>query len=184
MGKLVQHTPLPHENMLISWPLIELQSSPKKQKNPHDQLIWGANTFQSSIYHRFSLKPGFVFFFLNTPSLWISRLLIELQSPSKNENNPHNLIIWGGDTFQSSIYHRFSLKPFFFFFFLNTPSLWTSRLLIELQSSSKSKNNPHSLLIWGGDTFQSSIYHSFALKLGCVNKICSIKKLIKPTIFL
>ena len=35
----------------------------KKQKNPHGQLIWGGNTFQSSIYHRFSLKPSFVFFF-------------------------------------------------------------------------------------------------------------------------
>ena len=61
--KGVQHTPLTHENMWISWLLIELQSSPKKQKNPHDHLIWGGNTFQSSIYHRFSLKPGFVYFF-------------------------------------------------------------------------------------------------------------------------
>merc|ERR1711872_545318 len=83
----------------------------------------------------------------------------------------------------------FLLKPFFFFlkpffFFLNTPSLWTSRLLIELQSSSKNKNNPHSLLIWGGDIFRSSIYHSFPLKPGCVNKICPIKILIKPSIFL
>merc|ERR1712240_444963 len=60
MGK---HTPLPEENMWISRLLIELQSSPKNQKNPHDQLIWGGNTFQNSIYHRFSLKPGFVFFF-------------------------------------------------------------------------------------------------------------------------
>merc|ERR1712240_694863 len=77
--------PLPHENMWISLLLIELQSSPKHQKNPHDQLIWGVNTFQSFIYHRFSLKPGFVFFFLNTPSLWISRLLIELWSSSKTK---------------------------------------------------------------------------------------------------
>ena len=126
----VQHTPLPHENMWISRLLIELQSSPKNQKNPHDQLIWGGNTFQSSIYHRFSLKPDFVFFSLNTLSLWISRLLNELQSSSKNKNNPQNLLIWGGDTFQSSIYHSFPLKP------------------------------------------------------GCVNKICSIKMLITPSIFL
>merc|ERR1711872_994901 len=60
--KGVQHTPLPHENMWISRLLIELQSSPKKQKNPHDQLIWGGNTVQSSIYQRFSLKPFFFFF--------------------------------------------------------------------------------------------------------------------------
>merc|ERR1711872_1106799 len=105
----VQPTPLPHENMWISRILIELQSSPKKQKNPHDQLIWGRNTFKSSIYHRFSLKPGFVFF-LNTPSLWMSRLLIELQSSSKNKNNPQNLFIWGEDTFQGSIYHSFPFK--------------------------------------------------------------------------
>merc|ERR1712240_840502 len=54
--------PLPHKNMLISRLLIELQSLPKNQKNPHDQLIWGGNTFQSSIYRGFSLKLGFVFF--------------------------------------------------------------------------------------------------------------------------
>merc|ERR1712240_771274 len=125
--KGVQHTPLPHENMWISRLLIELQSSPKNQKNPHDQLIWDGNTFQSSIYHRFSLKPGFVF---------------------KKKKN--------------------------------TPSLWISRLLIELRSSSKNKNNPQNLLIWGEDTFQRSIYHSFPLKPGCVNKICSIKMLITP----
>merc|ERR1711872_711080 len=107
----VKHGPLPQENMWISRLLIELQSSPKNQKNPHGQLIWGGNTFQNSIYHRFSLKPGFVFFFLNIPSLWISRLLIELQSSLKNKNNPHSLLIWGGDTFQSSIYHNFALKP-------------------------------------------------------------------------
>merc|ERR1712240_525947 len=58
--KGVQHTPLPHENMWISRLLIELQSSPKNQKNPHDQLIWGGNTFQCSIYHSFPLKPGCV----------------------------------------------------------------------------------------------------------------------------
>ena len=131
MGKTRgQIYPLPQENMWISWLLIELQSSPKNQKNPHGQLIWGGNTFQSSIYHRFSLKPGFVFKEKNTPSLWISRLLIELRSSSKNKNNPQNLLIWGGDTFQSSIYHSFPLKP------------------------------------------------------GCVNKICSIKMLITPSIFL
>ena len=30
----------------------------KKQKNPHGQLIWDRNTFQTSIYHSFSLKSG------------------------------------------------------------------------------------------------------------------------------
>merc|ERR1711915_1110151 len=89
---------IPPSRIKICWIsrlLIELQSSPKNQKNPHDQLIWGGNTFQSSIYHRFSLKPSFVFF-LNTPSLWISQLLIELQSSSKNRKNPHIRLIWGG----------------------------------------------------------------------------------------
>ena len=108
--KGVKYTTLPQENMWISRLLIELRSSSKKQKNPHDQLLWGENTFKSSIYHRFSLKPGFVFFFLNTPSLWISQLLIELRSSSKNKNNPQNLLIWGGDTFQSSIYHSSPLE--------------------------------------------------------------------------
>ena len=41
---------------------------------------------------------------------------------------------------------------------------WLSQLLIELQNSSKNQNNPHGQLIWGGDTFQSSNYHSFPLK--------------------
>ena len=30
----------------------------KRQKNPHDQYIWDGDTFQSSSYHSFSLKPG------------------------------------------------------------------------------------------------------------------------------
>merc|ERR1711954_390295 len=87
MGGSYKRYNIPSSRIKICWIsrlLIELQSSPKNQKNPHDQLIWGGNTFQSSIYHRFSLKPGFVFF-LNTPSLWIFRLLIELQSSSKNK---------------------------------------------------------------------------------------------------
>ena len=50
------------------------------------------------------------------------------------------------------------------------PSLWISRLLVELQSSSKNKKNPHGLLIGGGIKFQSSIYHSFPLKPGCIKK--------------
>merc|ERR1711954_289704 len=120
---------------------------------------------------------------LRHENMWISRLLIELQSSPKNQKNPHDHLIWGGNTFQSSTYLRFSLKPGFVFF-LNTPSLWISRLLIELQSSSKNKNNPQNLLIWGGDTFQSSIYHSFPLKLGCVNRICSTMMLMTPSIFL
>merc|ERR1711954_363935 len=116
-------------------------------------------------------------------NMWISRLLIELQSSPKKQKNPHGQLLWGGNTFQSSTYHRFSLKPGFVSK-KNTPSLWISRLLIELRSSSKNKNNPQNLLIWGGDTFQSSIYHSFPLKPGCVNKICSIKMLVTPSIFL
>ena len=79
------------------------------------------------------------------------------------------------------IFFQFSVYNLFIFFFIWE---WISRLLIELQSPSKNENNPHSLIIWGGDTFQSSIYHSFALKPGCVNKICSIEMLIKPSIFL
>ena len=66
---------------------------------------------------------------------------------------------------------------------LNFLDHFISQLLIELQSSSKNQKNPHSQFIWGGNTFQSSIYHSFPLKPGCVNKICSIKMLIKSSIF-
>ena len=42
----------------LSWLLIELQSSSKNQKNPHDQLSGVGDTFQSSKYHRFPLKCG------------------------------------------------------------------------------------------------------------------------------
>ena len=42
---------------------------------------------------------------------WVSRLLIELQSSSKNQNNPHDQLNGGLDTFQSSQYHSFPLKP-------------------------------------------------------------------------
>ena len=100
--------------------------------------------------------------------MWISRLLIELQSSPKKQNNPHGQLIWRWNTSQSSIYHRFSLKPGFVFFFLNTPSLRISRLLIELQRSSKKQKNPHGQLIWNRNTFQTSIYYSFPLKLGCI----------------
>ena len=50
---------------LVSRLLIELQSSSKNQKNPHDQLSGVGDTFQSSTYHSFPLKPGRV---KNTPS--------------------------------------------------------------------------------------------------------------------
>ena len=43
--------------------------------------------------------------------IWITRLLIELQSSSKKQKNPHGLLIGGGIKFQSSIYHSFPLKP-------------------------------------------------------------------------
>ena len=51
-------------------------------------------------------------------------------------------------------------------------SIWelVSRLLIELQSSSKNQKNPHDQLSGVGDTFQSSNYHSFPLKPGRVKK--------------
>ena len=76
--------PLPQENMWISRLLIELQSSSKKQKNPHSQLIWGEITFQSSIYDRFPLKPGCV---KNIPHP-------EAQSSSKNLENFHTHLYW------------------------------------------------------------------------------------------
>ena len=55
-------------------------------------------------------RTGFIIFFKTPPSLCISRLLIELQSSSKNQKNPHGQLIWGGITFQTSIYHSFPLK--------------------------------------------------------------------------
>ena len=39
----------------------------KKQKNPHGQLMGGEDTFQSSSYHSFPLKPGRI---KNTPPLF------------------------------------------------------------------------------------------------------------------
>ena len=51
---------------------------------------------------------------------------------------------------------------------LNFLDHFVSQLLIELESSNQ--KNPHSQFIWGGDTFQSSIYHSFAL-----NRVAKIK---------
>ena len=42
---------------------------------------------------------------------WVSRLLIELQSSSKNQKNPYGELMGGIDTFQSSSYNSFSLKP-------------------------------------------------------------------------
>ena len=46
-----------------------------KKYNPHGQLIWGGNTFQTSIYHGFPLTSGCV---KNIPpSLLLSWLLIE-----------------------------------------------------------------------------------------------------------
>ena len=56
-------------------------------------------------------KTGFIYFFKTPPSLWISRLLIELQSSSKKQKNPHEQYIWGRTFFKISIYHRFALKP-------------------------------------------------------------------------
>ena len=57
----------------------------------------------------------------------------------------------------------FILKEFFdilkkqdlYIFFKTPPSLWISRLLIELQSSSKKQKNPYGQLIWGRITFQT-----------------------------
>ena len=43
-------------------------------------------------------------------NMWIYRLLIELQSSSKNQKNPHSQLIWGRFNFQRSIYHNFLLK--------------------------------------------------------------------------
>ena len=48
-------------------------------------------------------------------------------------------------------------------------NIWISQLLIEVKNSSqKQKKNPHDQLMWGGITFQSSIYHSFHLKWDCI----------------
>ena len=61
---------------------------------------------------------------------------------------------------------KFILKNIFF------RGIWelVSRLLIELQSSSKNQKNPYDQLSGVGDTFQSSSYHSFPLKPGRIKK--------------
>ena len=122
-------------SLWISQLLIKLQSSSKKQKNPHGQLIWDRNTFQTSIYYSFPLKPGFI---KNTPitvtllaSNWDTELI-------KKQKNPHGQLTWGGITFQSSIYNRFTLKPCCV---KNIP-------LPEAQSSSKNQENLHTHLYW------------------------------------
>ena len=71
----------------------------KKQKNPHGQLIWGGDTFQTSSYHSFSLKPGRV---KNTPSLmkfqWLSYFcmifinLVYLKAELSSQTN--NLLVF------------------------------------------------------------------------------------------
>ena len=118
--------------MWLSRLQIELQSSSKNQKNPHTQLIWGGINFQTSIYHSFPLKPGCV---KNTPlphENSVAQLLIELQSSSKNQKNPHGQLIWGGDTFQRPSYNSFRFKPGRV---KNTPSLmkiqWLSMELLS-----------------------------------------------------
>ena len=58
----------------------------------------------------------------------------------------------------------FFLVIFSKYYLLNFLDHFVSQLLIELESSSKKQKNPHSQLVWGGDTLQSSIYHSFHLK--------------------
>ena len=60
---------------------------------------------------------------------------------------------------------------FFKILSLNFWDDFVSQLLIELESSSKNQKNPHGQLVWGGITFQSSIYDSFPLKPGCVENI-------------
>ena len=48
---------------------------------------------------------------LNFLDDFVSQLLTELESSSKNEKNPHGQLIRGGDPFQSFIYHSFPLNP-------------------------------------------------------------------------
>ena len=62
------------------------------------------------------------------------------------------------------------LKNYLFCRFSGFANQTLSQLLIELESSSKNQKNPHGQLIWGGDTFQTSSYHSFSLKPGRVKK--------------
>ena len=57
------------------------------------------------------LKKQGLSFFQIPPSLWLSRLLIELQSSSKNQKNPHGQLIWDGNAFHTSIYHSVPLNP-------------------------------------------------------------------------
>ena len=74
----------------------------------------------------------------------------------------------------------FFLVNFLKYFLHPILTIWTqaplSQLLIDLQSSSKNENDPHGLHIWDGDTFQSSSYHSFPLKPGCVRKSHPLNK--------
>ena len=41
----------------------------------------------------------------------------------------------------------------------------------------KKKKNPHTQLLWGGINFQTSIYHSFPLKPGCIKNTPSLMKI-------
>ena len=68
------------------------------------------------------------------------------------------------------------LKNYLFCHFSGFANQTLSQLLIELESSSKNQKNPHGLLIWGGDTFQTSSYHSFSLKPGRVKNTPSLMK--------
>ena len=118
--------------------------------------------------------------------IWLSRLLIELQSSSKNQKNPHGPLIGGGIKFQSSIYHSFPLKPVCV---KNKPlphriSVATSvSMWPKLKRSYKSY--PHVQLIWVRINFQTSIYYSFPLKPGCILEIMIylISKFLKQKLF-
>ena len=68
-----------HENVWISQPLIQVKNSSQKQKNPHDQPMWGGITFQSSIYDRFPLKPGCVKNIPLTEAISVSLSLFKIQ---------------------------------------------------------------------------------------------------------
>ena len=62
------------------------------------------------LFGDFIKKLSFLSFFQDLCEL-LYQLLIELERSSKNQKNPHGLLIWGGDTFHTSSYHSFSLKP-------------------------------------------------------------------------
>ena len=61
--------------------------------------------------HNVNSKLNNIFAVFTGLSLSLSQLLIELQSSSKKQKNPYGQIMGGGDTFQSSSYHTFPLKP-------------------------------------------------------------------------